>query len=228
MKRIYAGLAIATIFAVTHNIHPGNASDCINYWTNPSTGQQECLGQQLNTTQPSSAASPSPNSTLPKTTASPSTIAPEASDFVKRLSNRETRMEGFLTAFERINPHRPKGLVDDLKECEPYSSSFSATLGYPANAGISRSVVGDGDGNCIATVGIKPLSRESNEQVAIRCQFSPTSVSDLTRELNKAKLRISDNNQPVQFSKIDNEQIRSIFDQECYEIPEFTTDIPGL
>ncbi len=227
MKYLSASVAIATTLTVASSLQPSHANDCINYWTNPSTGQQECLGEQLQITKPPVAPSVRPRSSSPTTPSRTNTSDPEFD--IAQLSTPETMMVGFLKAFEKSNPDSSKaGLANALKDCTPYSNSLSETYRLvPQGMTIARSLVGDRYGNCIVTVGIT-APELNGEEVAARCQFSPTNLSYLANELANAEFHTSSRDNRATLYGVDIKRSNAIFKEECQAIPSFTAETPNI
>ncbi len=221
MKRLSLGLAIASTLVAALGSQPSQASDCVNYWTNPNTGQQECLGKELQIVQPPQApqsVSPSvptarTTSPRPAITSGTSKSAPGTFDFLN-MSTPETMMEVFLKVFEEVHlDGSTTGLVEHLKD---YCTSDSGSIRLYPKEGfyIRRSATGDRYGNCLVTVDVTTQEINS-EKVAARCQFSPASIAYLTDELANTEFHSSDNNHQGSLYGIDIERSSTIFEKEC-------------
>lgn len=220
MKRLSLGLAIASTLVAALGNQPSQASDCINYWTNPNTGQQECLGKELQIIQPPQAptsVSPSastPRATAPNPTTTSSEVNFESSDFdFSDLAEFETAMNELLKGLEiRALEGSATGLVDHLKGCQPYRYSFA--LEFMPDLAISQNVLGDRNGNCAVNVSVNMPDMGGEETVA-SCQFTPNSIAILTDDLSYAEAQALDSNNWEAIGEITPERGSAIFEREC-------------
>lgn len=221
MKRLSFGLAIASALVAPLGNHPSQASDCTNYWTNPKTGQQECLGKELQIVQPTQApqsvspsAPPTASSTAPSQTSPSSEINFETSDFdFSDLAGLETAMADLLKGLEiRTLEGSATGLVDHLQGCQPYRYSFA--LEFMPEMAISQNVMGDRNGNCVVNVSLK-MSELGGEETVAYCQFTPASLAILTDELAYAEAKAFDSNDWDAIGEISPERGSAIFEREC-------------
>lgn len=217
MKRLSWGLAIASTLTAALSAPASQAADCTNYWTNPQTGQQECLGKELQIIQPPAApTAPAVRpSSAPAATSSDVQVQPGAFDF-SDLAEMEAAMGELLKGLEvRTLEGSATGLVDHLKGCQPYRYSFA--LEFMPDLAISQNVVGDLNGNCAVNVSIK-MPDMSGEQTVARCQFTPASIATLTDNLAYAEAQALDNNDWDAIGQISPERGSEIFERECQEV----------
>lgn len=220
MKRLSLGLAIASAFVAHLGNQPSQASDCVNYWTNPNTGQQECLGKALQVVQPPTMPSTStgrntaPSQSAPRQTSPSSETHIESSDFdFSDLAELDTAIADLLEGLA-IRPLEGSatGLVEHLKGCQPYRYSFA--LEFMPEMAISQNVIGDRNGNCAVNVSLNMPELGGEETVAY-CQFTPASIATLTDELAYAEAQALDSNNWEAISEITPERGSAIFEREC-------------
>ena len=220
MKRLSLGLAIASTLVPALGSQPSQASDCINYWTNPNTGKQECLGKELQIVQPPQAprpvspSAPTARSNAPGQTSPSGEINFETSDFdFSDLAELDTAMADLLKGLEiRTLEGSATGLVDHLKGCQPYRYSFA--LEFMPEMAISQNVIGDRNGNCAVNVSIN-MPEMGGEETVARCQFTPASIATLTDDLSYAEAQALDSNNWEAIGEITPERGSAIFEQEC-------------
>lgn len=207
MKSLAVGLTIATSLMTFTSIEPVQASDCTNYWTNPSTGQQECLGQELQIINP------------PQVPATPRIYQPateqdffETSD-ISDFSGLEEGLTALLKGLElNAIEGSATGLVQHLKNCQPYRYSFA--MAFMPEMAISQNVIGDRNGNCAVNVTVETSEMNTAETVA-RCQFTPSSIAILTDDLAYAEAQALDSNNWDAIEEIPPERGSAIYDREC-------------
>ena len=218
MKRLSLSLVLASICIATLGNQASQASDCINYWTNPNTGQQECLGKELHIVQPpqvpQSPSAPTARTTTPSQTSPSREINFETSDFdFSDLAGLDTAMADLLKGLEiRTLEGSATGLVDHLKGCQPYRYSFA--LEFMPEMEISQNVIGDRNGNCAVNVSLN-MPEMGGEETVARCQFTPASIATLTDDLAYAEARAFDSNDWDTISEIPPERSSAIFEREC-------------
>lgn len=218
MKRLSLSLVLASICIATLGNQASQASDCINYWTNPNTGQQECLGKELHIVQPpqvpQSPSAPTARTTTPSQTSPSREINFETSDFdFSDLAELDTAMADLLKGLEiRTLEGSATGLVDHLKGCQPYRYSFA--LEFMPEMAISQNVIGDRNGNCAVNVSLN-MPEMGGEETVARCQFTPASIATLTDDLAYAEARAFDSNDWDTISEIPPERGSAIFEREC-------------
>ena len=218
MKRLSLSLVLASICIATLGNQASQASDCINYWTNPNTGQQECLGKELHIVQPpqvpQSPSAPTARTTTSSQTSPSREINFETSDFdLSDLAGLDTAMADLLKGLEiRTLEGSATGLVDHLKGCQPYRYSFA--LEFMPEMAISQNVIGDRNGNCAVNVSLN-MPEMGGEETVARCQFTPASIATLTDDLAYAEARAFDSNDWDTISEILPERGSAIFEREC-------------
>ncbi len=223
MKRLSLGLALASALVTVLGNQPSQASDCTNYWTNPNTGQQECLGKELQIIQPPSVQSaPKVRTTSSRQPAATQTqtsgeINFETNDFdFSDLAGLDSAMADLLKGLE-IRPLEGSatGLVEHLKGCQPYRYSFA--LEFMPEMAISQNVIGDRNGNCAVNVSLN-MPEMSGEETVARCQFTPASIATLTDYLAYAEAQALDRNDWDAIGEISPERGSAIFERECQEV----------
>jgi hypothetical protein len=220
MKSISLGLAIATTtLGLTLSTQPSQASDCANHWTNPSTGQMECLGDELQVV-PEEAAAVSGNApadSAPVTAASGS-FQPGGFDF-SDLAALEGQLSELMALLEIRNLEgSATGLVTHLKDCKPYR--YRLALAFMPEFSISQTITGWEGDSCGAVASVMTPDQTAEETVA-HCQFSPASLATLTDAQSYAEAQALDSNNwqaLADESTAPGLRSQAIFERECQAV----------
>jgi len=107
------------------------------------------------------------------------------------------------------------GLVDHLKQCQPYRYSFA--LEFMPEMAISQNVIGDRNGNCAVNVSLN-MPELGGEETVARCQFTPSSIATLTDDLAYAEAQAFDRNDWDAIAQTSPERGSAIFERECQSV----------
>lgn len=192
----------------TLSSQPSPASDCVNYWTHPRTGQQECLGQDLQIVQRSPAAAN-------EASVESGELEPGEFEFPD-IAEFEAAIADWIKGLEVLTLEgSATGLVDHLKGCQPYR--YSLALEFMPEMAISQTVIGDRDGNCAVNVSVNMPDTNGEETVA-RCQFTPASIATLTDSQSYAEAQALDSNNWDAIGEISAARGSAIFERECQSV----------